>query len=63
MKYPLKVLTLGYFGTAILAILNFRAVMSSKLEDRPKLWLQIFAWIWLLFLIFFSVYFLIWRFF
>ncbi len=64
MRFMVDLATTISFVTApLLAILNLWAVMSIKPEDRPKPWLQIFAWISLVFLILFSVFFLIWRFF
>lgn len=55
--------TISFVTAPLLAILNYWAVMSIDKEDQPKLWLKIYAWIGMVFLCFFSIYYLIWKFF
>jgi len=54
--------TISFVTAPLLAILNYWAVMSIRKEDQPKPWLQIYAWIGMLFLSIFSVYYIIWKF-
>ncbi len=56
--------TISFVTAPILAYLNFKAVMSKALpvENQPPKWLRFYAVIGLVFLTFFSVAFLYWRF-
>lgn len=55
--------TISFVTAPLLAILNYWAVMSINKEDQPKLWLKLYAWIGMIFLSAFSVFYLIWKFF
>lgn len=56
--------TISFVAAPIVAILNFKAVTQSKFpaEFKPKRWLLIYAWLGMIFLSIFSVYYLVWRF-
>jgi len=54
--------TISFVTAPLLAILNYWAVMSIDKKDQPKLWLKVYAWLGMVFLCFFSIYFLIWKF-
>lgn len=63
MKFMVDLATTISFVTApLLAILNFWAVMSIDKKDRPSKFLQVFAWISMIFLTLFSIFYLIWKF-
>lgn len=55
--------TISFVTAPLLAILNYWAVMSIDKKDQPKTWLKIYAWLGMIFLSGFSIYFLIWKFF
>ena len=53
---------LGSFAVApILAILNDKAVTAKGFINKPKKWLIIYAWIGIIFLSLFSVFYIIWK--
>ncbi|MDA3905583.1 MAG: Nramp family divalent metal transporter [Bacteroidales bacterium] len=56
--------TISFVAAPVLAILNYKAVTHSSFpkESRPKKWLLVYAWIGMIFLSLFSVFYLIWRF-
>lgn len=56
--------TISFVAAPVLAILNYKAVVHPlfPIEAKPKKWLLIYAWIGMIFLSVFSVFFLIWRF-
>ncbi len=63
MKFMVDMATTISFVTApILAILNYKAVTSKGFKDKPKKILIIYAWIGMLFLSLFSIFYLIWKF-
>lgn len=62
MKFMVDLATTISFVTApLLAILNYLAVMSLKKEDQPKKYLKIYAWVGMVFLSLFSLFYLIWK--
>lgn len=62
MKFMVDLATTISFVTApLLAILNYWAVMSINKEEQPPKWLKIYAWVGMIFLSFFSVFYLIWK--
>jgi Mn2+/Fe2+ NRAMP family transporter len=56
--------TISFVAAPVLAILNYKAVTHPNFpkEARPKKWLLVYAWIGMIFLSLFSVFYLIWRF-
>ncbi|HAG15992.1 MAG TPA: permease [Bacteroidales bacterium] len=56
--------TISFVSAPILAVLNYKAVTHPQfpVEARPKKWLLIYAWLGILFLSLFSIFYLIWRF-
>ncbi len=63
MKFMVDLATTIAFVTApILAVLNYKAVTSKDFKDKPKKWLIIYAWIGMVFMSLFSVFYLIWKF-
>lgn len=63
MKFMVDLATTISFVTApLLAVLNLKAVTSIDFQDKPKKWLLVYAWISLVVLCIFSIYFLIWKF-
>ncbi len=63
MKFMVDMATTISFVTApILAILNYKAVTSKGFKDKPKKIMIIYAWIGMLFLSLFSIFYLIWKF-
>jgi Mn2+/Fe2+ NRAMP family transporter len=66
MKYMVDLATTISFVTApAIAILNYLVVTDKHMPDeaKPKKWLKIYAWIGIVFLTAFSLYFIYWRFF
>jgi Mn2+/Fe2+ NRAMP family transporter len=66
MKYMVDLATTISFVTApAIAILNYLVVTDKHVpqEAQPKPWLKIYAWIGIIFLTAFSLYFIYWRFF
>lgn len=62
MKFMVDLATTISFVTApLLAILNYWAVMSLNKEDQAPKWLKIYAWVGMIFLSLFSVFYLIWK--
>ena len=55
--------TISFVVAPILAFLNYKAVTSKGFENKPEKWLLIYAWIGMIFLTLFSVFYIIWRFF
>jgi Mn2+/Fe2+ NRAMP family transporter len=55
--------TISFVVAPILAFLNYKVVTSKGFENKPKKWLLIYAWIGMVFLTLFSVFYIIWRFF
>ncbi len=53
--------TISFLTTPVLAILNYWAVLSVPIEEQPPMWLKIYAWIGMVFLSLFSVFYLIWK--
>ena len=56
--------TISFVAAPVLAILNFKAVTHPDFpeDSKPKKWLLIYAWIGMVFLSLFSVFYLVWRF-
>lgn len=56
--------TISFVAAPIVAILNFKAVTHSSFpaDYKPKKWLLIYAWIGMVFLSLFSMFYLVWRF-
>ncbi|NOR87536.1 MAG: divalent metal cation transporter, partial [Bacteroidales bacterium] len=54
--------TISFVVAPILAILNYLAVTAKDFKDKPKKWLIIYAWIGMIFMSLFSVFYLIWKF-
>jgi len=56
--------TISFVAAPVLAILNYRAVTDPRfpVEARPKKWLLLYAWVGMVFLSFFSLFYLIWKF-
>ena len=64
MKFMVDLATTISFVTApILAILNYLVVTNKHVpeEARPKPWLRIYAWVGIVFLTGFSIFFIFWR--
>lgn len=62
MKFMVDLATTISFVTApLLAILNFWAMRSIDKEDQAPKWLIVYAWIGMVFLSLFSVFYLIWK--
>jgi Mn2+/Fe2+ NRAMP family transporter len=55
--------TISFVVAPILAILNYMSVTSKDFKDKPKKWLIIYAWIGMIFMSLFSIFYLIWKFF
>ena len=55
--------TLSFVTAPILAILNFKVVTDKHMptESRPNRWLQIYAWVGIIFLTGFTVFYILWR--
>ena len=56
--------TLSFVTAPILAILNYKVVTNKHMpsDAKPKMWLQIYAWIGIVFLSGFTIFYLFWRF-
>lgn len=56
--------TISFVAAPVLAILNYKAVTDPNfpIEARPKKWLLIYAWIGMIFLSLFSLFYFIWKF-
>lgn len=56
--------TISFVAAPVLAILNYKAVTHPDfpLEARPKKWLLVYAWIGMIFLSTFSIFYIFWRF-
>lgn len=54
--------TISFVVAPVLAILNFKAVTAQDFKDKPEKWLIIYAWVGMIFLSLFSVFYLIWKF-
>lgn len=56
--------TLSFVTAPVLAILNYKVVTDKHmpLEFKPKKWLQVYAWIGIVFLSGFTLFYLFWRF-
>lgn len=56
--------TVSFVTAPILAILNFKAISLKHIPAaaRPKKWLKVYAWIGIIFLTAFSLFYLIWEF-
>lgn len=62
MKFMVDLATTISFVTApLLAILNYWAVLSVDKAEQPPKWLKIYAWMGMVFLSLFSVFYLIWK--
>lgn len=57
--------TISFVTAPILAILNFRVITDKHVpaEAKPKLWLKIYAWLGIVFLTAFSLFYIFWEFF
>jgi len=55
--------TISFVVAPVLAFLNYKVVTSKDFENKPEKWLLIYAWIGMVFLTLFSVFYIIWRFF
>ncbi|MFP4470363.1 MAG: Nramp family divalent metal transporter [Bacteroidales bacterium] len=57
--------TISFVTAPVFAILNYRVIRGSEIppEARPKKWLLVYAWLGIIFLLAFSVFYLIWEFF
>lgn len=55
--------TISFVTAPILAILNFRVITHQHVpkEARPKKWLRIYAWLGIVFLSAFSLFYIIWK--
>jgi len=63
MKFMVDLATTVSFVVApILAILNYLSVTGKDFKDKPKKWLIVYAWIGMIFMSVFSVYYLFWKF-
>ena len=63
MRFMVDLATTISFVTApIIALLNYKAVTSAVFKDKPAKWLIIYAWIGMLSLFLFSIFYLIWKF-
>jgi len=56
--------TISFVAAPVLAILNFKAVTHPDFpkDSKPKKWLLIYAWVGMIFLSLFSLFYLLWRF-
>nr|NQU91161.1 divalent metal cation transporter [Bacteroidota bacterium] len=56
--------TISFITAPILAILNFRVITHGHVpkELQPKTWLKIYAWIGIVFLSAFSIFYMVWEF-
>jgi len=54
--------TISFVVAPILAILNYKTVTAKDFKDKPKKWLIIYAWVGMVFMSLFSVFYLIWKF-
>jgi len=56
--------TLSFITAPLLAVLNYRVMTDKHVPGgfRPKKWLRIYAWIGILFLSGFTIFYLLWRF-
>ncbi|MCB2220563.1 MAG: Nramp family divalent metal transporter [Bacteroidetes bacterium] len=56
--------TLSFITAPLLAILNYKVVTNKLMpaEGRPRLWLRIYAWIGIVFLSGFTLFYIFWRF-
>ncbi len=56
--------TISFVAAPILAILNYKAVTHKDFpkEAKPKKWLLVYAWIGMIFLSAFSIFYILWRF-
>ncbi|NPD45766.1 MULTISPECIES: Nramp family divalent metal transporter [unclassified Lentimicrobium] len=62
MKFMVDLATTISFVTApLLAILNYWAMMSIDKDDQAPKWLKIYAWVGMIFLSLFSVFYMIWK--
>lgn len=57
--------TISFVTAPILAILNYRVISHGHFPEkfRPKKWLRVYAWLGILFLTGFSLFYIIWEFF
>ena len=65
MKFMVDLATTISFITApVFAILNYMVVTHKHMpvKGRPKLWLRVYAWIGIIFLSSFSIFYIIWKF-
>lgn len=63
MKFMVDLATTISFITApLLAILNYKVVTAKGFKNKPKNWLIIYAWIGMIFLSLFSLFYIIWKF-
>ncbi len=64
MRFMVDLATTISFVTApVLALLNYKAVTSAVFKDKPAKWLIIYAWIGMISLFLFTIFYLIWKFF
>ncbi len=56
--------TISFVAAPVLAILNYKAVTHPNFpeEGKPKKWLLVYAWIGMIFLSLFSLFYFVWRF-
>jgi len=65
MRFMVDLATsISFVAAPILAILNFKAVTHKHFPSaaKPKKWLLIYAWIGMIFLSLFSIFYIVWRF-
>jgi len=65
MRFMVDMATTISFVTApVLAIINYRVIMDKHVPQfaRPKRWLRIYAWLGIVFLSAFSIFFIVWEF-
>lgn len=57
--------TISFVTAPVLAILNFRAISHAHFPEqfRPKKWLKVYAWLGIVFLSLFSLFYIVWEFF
>ena len=55
--------TLSFVTAPLLAILNYKVVTGKQMPDdaRPRLWLRIYAWIGIIFLSGFTIFYIVWM--
>ncbi len=57
--------TLSFVTAPVLAFMNYKVVTDKHMpsEAKPKLWLKIYAWLGMIFLSGFTIFYIVWKFF